>query len=121
MLEKIVLDTAPYINGFSAINTIQAAVVDEQGKQFLPGEGRLRSGICGSAIKWAGIDMVQRLDALRKQHNLKLEIIGVGGVMTPPDFQDYRQAGADVVKSVTAAMWNDQLATQVKTTLGKAE
>ncbi len=114
LFEKIVLDTAPYINGFSAINTIQAAVVDEQGKQLLPGEGRLRAGICGKSIKWAGIDMVKRLDALRKQHNLDLEIIGVGGVMKPADFHDYRRAGADVVQSVTAAMWNDQLAAQIK-------
>lgn len=117
LLEKIVLDTKDYISSFSAINTIPAAVVDEQGKQLLPGEGRLKSGICGSAIKWAGLDMVKRLDALRKQHSLKYEIIGVGGVMSPTDFHDYRKAGADVVQSVTAAMWNDQLAAEIKASL----
>lgn len=117
LLEKIVLDTRDYISAWSAINTIQAAVVDEQGKQLLPGEGRLRAGICGAGIKWAGIDMVKRLDALRKKHGLNFEIIGVGGVMKPADFHDYRQAGADVVQSVTAAMWNDQLAAQIKASL----
>ncbi len=117
LLEKIVLDTTPYISAFSAINTIQAPVVDERGKQFLPGEGRLLSGICGSGVKWAGIDMVKRLDALRKKHGLEFEIIGVGGVATPADFKAYRAAGADVVQSVTAAMWNDQLAAEVKASL----
>jgi len=117
LLEKIVLDTKGYISAFSAINTIPAAVVDEQGKQLLPGEGRLKSGICGASIKWAGLDMVQRLNALRKQHSLKYEIIGVGGVMSPTDFHDYRKAGADVVQSVTAAMWNDQLAAEIKASL----
>jgi dihydroorotate dehydrogenase len=117
LLEKIVLDTKYYINAFSAINTIQAPVVDEQGKQLLPGDGRLLSGICGHSIKWAGVDMVKRLDDLRKQHNLNFEIIGVGGVMAPKDFQDYRQAGADVVQSVTAAMWNQNLAAEVKALL----
>jgi len=117
LLEKTVLETAPYFSAFSVINTIQAAVVDEQGKQLLPGEGRLRAGICGTAIKWAGLDMVKRLDALRKKHGLKYEIIGLGGVMTPADFKDYRAAGADVVQSVTAAMWNDQLAAQIKASL----
>lgn len=117
LLEKIVLNTKDYISAFSAINTIQAAVVDEQGNQFLPGEGRLRSGICGAGIKWAGLDMVRRLDTLRKKHNLDFEIIGVGGVMTPADFQDYRAAGADVVQSVTAAMWNANLAAEIKSSL----
>jgi dihydroorotate dehydrogenase (NAD+) catalytic subunit len=113
------LDTKDYINAYSAINTLQAAVVDEKGKQILPGEGRLRAGICGKGIKWAGIDMVKRLDALRAQHNLSFEIIGVGGVMTPKDFLDYRNAGADVVQSVTAAMWNQNFAAEVKNTLSK--
>jgi dihydroorotate dehydrogenase len=117
LLEKIVLDTQDYISAFSAINTIQAAVVDEQGKQILPGKGRLKSGICGAGIKWAGLEMTKRLDALRKKHGLSYEIIGVGGVATPADFKRYRDAGADVVQSVTAAMWNDQLAAEIKASL----
>jgi dihydroorotate dehydrogenase (NAD+) catalytic subunit len=117
LLEKIVNDVAPYLSAFSAINTIPAAIVDEAGQQLLPGEGRLKSGMCGASIKWAGIDMVKRLDALRQKEDYKYEIIGVGGVMTPADFHDYRKAGADVVQSVTATMWNDQLATEIKASL----
>jgi len=117
LLEQIVNDATDYLSVFSAINTIPAAVVDEQGNQLLPGEGRLKSGMCGASIKWAGVDMVKRLVALRQKLGLKYEIIGIGGVMTPADFQDYRKAGADVVQSVTAAMWNDQLAAEVKASL----
>jgi dihydroorotate dehydrogenase len=117
LLEQIVLDVKDYVQAYSAINTIQAAVVDEAGKQLLPGEGRLKSGVCGAGIKWAGIDMVKRLDALRQKHNLNYEIIGVGGVMDPKDFADYRQAGADLVQSVTAAMWNQNLAAEIKASL----
>lgn len=117
LLERIVLDTKPYLAAFSAINTIPAAVVDEQGKQLLPGEGRLRSGLCGAGIKWAGLDMVGRLNALRQKHGLDYEIIGIGGVAGPADFQAYRDAGADVVQSVTAAMWNPDLAAEIKKTL----
>lgn len=114
LLEKIVVDTAPYLSAFSAINTIQAPVVNEEGEQLLPGEGRLLAGICGKSIKWAGVDMVKRLKALREKHALEFEIIGIGGVMTPKDFQDYHAAGADIVQSVTAAMWNPDLAAEVK-------
>lgn len=117
LLEKIVLDTKDYLSAFSVINTIQAAVVDEDGNQLLPGEGRLRSGVCGKSIKWAGIDMVKRLVALREKHNLRFEIIGVGGVMKPADFHDYREAGADIVQSVTAAMWNHNLGAEIKASL----
>jgi dihydroorotate dehydrogenase (NAD+) catalytic subunit len=117
LLERIVVDSSPYLSAYSAINTIQAEVVDEQGNQILPGEGRLRAGICGAGIQWAGLDMVKRLAALRKKHNLNYEIIGVGGVATSADFQKYRDAGADIVQSVTAAMWNDNLAAEIKQAL----
>lgn len=117
LLEEIITKSSPYFSAYSVINTIQAAVVDESGEQLLPGEGRLKSGVCGKGIKWAGIDMVKRLDELRKSKGLSYEIIGIGGVMSPTDFHDYRAAGADVVQSVTAAMWNDELAAEIKQSL----
>lgn len=117
LLEEIIESVKEYIACISAINTLPAAVVDEDGKQFLPGEGRLKSGTCGAGIKWAGLDMVRRLDALRKAKGYNYEIIGVGGVMTPDDFTEYREAGADVVQSVTGAMWNPELAQEIKKSL----
>ncbi len=114
LFEKIIASITPYINAVSLINTIPAAVVDKKGNQALPGAGRLTSGICGASIKWAGLDMVKRLNKLRKEKGYKFEIIGVGGVMSPADFFEYRKAGADVVQSVTAAMWNPYLAQEIK-------
>jgi dihydroorotate dehydrogenase len=117
LLERIITDIAPYVSAISSINTISAPVVDENGEQALPGPNRLNSGVCGAGIKWAGLDMVKRLDALRKKLGLKYEIIGVGGVMSAKDFADYRKAGADAVQSATAAMWNPGLAAEVKASL----
>lgn len=114
-LEEIVRDVVPYVAAISAINTLQGTIVDENGEQALPGPGRLRSGVCGAGIRWAGLDMVRRLDALRKKEGYSYEIIGVGGVMTPADFAEYRAARADVVQAVTAPMWNEHLAQDVKT------
>jgi tRNA-dihydrouridine synthase len=34
--------------------------------------------------------------------------------MTPQDYFDYRQAGADAVMSATGAMWNPHLAQEIK-------
>ena len=114
LLEDIIKRIDPFIDGISAINTIPASVVNEKGEQALPGEGRLNAGICGAGIKWAGLDMVKRLNELRKNKGYDFAIVGVGGVMTAADFMEYRNAGADVVQSATGAMWNPELAQEIK-------
>lgn len=114
ILKDFVNKIGNIVQGISAINTISAEVVDENGNQALPGEGRLRSGVCGHAIKWAGLDMVNKLKKLREELNYKFQIIGVGGVTVPEDFFEYRRAGADIVMSATGAMWNPYLAKYIK-------
>jgi dihydroorotate dehydrogenase (NAD+) catalytic subunit len=113
-LTHFLSEVGQVVDGISAINTVSAEIVDEHGKQALPGEGRLRSGVCGSAIQWAGLEMVQRLKALRETLGLSFEIVGVGGVGDAKAFDNYRKAGADVVMSATAAMWNPRLAQEIK-------
>ena len=114
LLRQLVKGVGSLVQGFSAINTIPAAVIDRQGNQALPGEGRLRSGICGSAIAWAGLDMVSRLSQLRNELGLDYTIVGVGGVRKPQDYRHYRQAGADAVMSATGAIWHPFLAGHIK-------
>lgn len=114
-IERLVKITNTYANAIAAINTLPIEVVDKNGKQALPGKNRLKSGVCGAAIKWAGIEMVKKLSKIRKKHNYKFEIVGVGGVMTPKDYFDYRKAGADLVMSATGAMWNPYLAYEIST------
>lgn len=113
VLEKMMEEVAPLIQAVSLINTIPAKVYDKNGKQALPGEGRLVSGLCGAGIKWAGVDMVKRMYALRKQKGYTYEIVGIGGCMTPEDFREYRAAGADLVQACTAPMWNPNLAHEI--------
>ncbi|QQG40494.1 MAG: hypothetical protein HYV37_02900 [Candidatus Levyibacteriota bacterium] len=102
-----------YAQAISAINTLQVEVVDQQGKQALPGKNRLRSGVGGAGIKWAGLEMTRKLNTIRQKNGYKYEIVGVGGVMNPNDYLEYRKAGADVVQSATAAMWNPYLAHEI--------
>ncbi len=112
-LERFAEIANKYAQGIAAINTLQVEVVDDQGHQALPGKNRLRSGICGASIKWAGLEMTSKLHELRKKHNYTYEITGVGGVMTPDDYLEYRKAGADCVQTATAAMWNPYLAHEI--------
>lgn len=114
-LRNLVEEVGNIVDGFSAINTIAAPVVNEDGTQALPGgEKRIKSGICGHAIKWAGIDMTKRLAGLRKELGMNYGIIGCGGVTVPADFKEFRDAGADIVMSATGAMWNPYLAKEIK-------
>lgn len=115
--KNFVKEVGSIVDGISTINTIAAPVRDKDGHQALPGDGRLRSGVCGYSIKWAGLDMVKRLKALRGELGYKYTIIGVGGVTNAQDFMDYIEAGADVVMSATGAMWNPFLATEIKNNL----
>jgi len=119
-LEELIEKVGSIIDGVAAINTIPARVVDKEGNQALPGEERSQSGVGGRAIKWAGLDTVKRLKKIRAKQNLSYAIVGMGGVITPQDFQEYREAGADVVMSATGAMWNPYLAQEIKDTLNNS-
>ncbi len=113
-LRELVKEVGSVVDGFSAINTIPAPVVHPDGSQALPGAHRVKSGICGHAVKWAGLDMVRRLKSLREEYGMHYGIIGCGGVTVPADFKEYRDAGADVVMTATGAMWNGYLAKDIR-------
>lgn len=112
-LRNYIREVGSIIDGLSVINTIAAPIVTATGEQALPGEGRLRSGVCGAAIKWAGLEMVQRIVKLRREFKQKFMIIGVGGVTVKDDYFAYKKAGADAVMSATGAMWNPSLAIEI--------
>jgi len=112
-LEKMMRAIGSIVDGVAAINTIPAQIVDKTGKPALPGKGRERSGVCGAAIKWAGLDMVKRLTSLRKKLGMSYAIVGVGGVLSTADYQEFVGLGADAVMSATGAMWNPGLAQEI--------
>lgn len=112
-LAKLAAIADKYAQGIAAINTLQNEVVDDNGNQALPGKNRLRSGVCGAGIKWAGLEMISKLHGLRESNNYNYELVGIGGVMTPQDYKEYRDAGANCVQSATGAMWNPLLATDI--------
>ena len=109
-LEEVIKANMPFVDGVAGINTIAMKVYKKGNEQALPGAGRLTSGLCGAAIHDISLDFVKQLQALRKKHKPELVICGVGGIMTPQDMDQRITAGADIVMSATAAMWNPLLA-----------
>ncbi len=102
-------------DGVVAINTVQATVLNADGTQALPGSAvRRQSGTCGATIRWAGLEMVDRIHAVRTNRGWRdFALIGVGGVTKPEDYYTYRQAGADAVQSAAGAMWRPLLAQEI--------
>ncbi len=117
-MEKLAEIVNEYADSVSGINTLQGEIRNEKGEQALPGSpARLRSGVCGAGIKWAGLDFVKRMKKIKEKRGFTFSIEGVGGVTQPSDFQVYRDAGADSVMSATGAMWNPLLAQEIKAQL----
>ncbi|WP_062464686.1 tRNA-dihydrouridine synthase [Demequina soli] len=112
-LAAFVRATAGIVDGYAAVNTLPARLVDADGRQALPGEGRAVAGVCGDAIRWAGLEMTARLARLRDAHG-PFAIVGVGGVLTAADAGAYRAAGADAVMSATGAMLDPGLGAKVR-------
>lgn len=113
-LTAVVAANQPNVAGIVAINTVPLRVVDAEGKQFLPGAGRLQSGVCGAAIGRGAADMTTRLLAIRDRLKADFAVISVGGVMSEDDIDDRLARGADLVMAATAAMWDPLLAARWK-------
>jgi hypothetical protein len=114
VLKDLVSRTRGIVDGYAAVNTIPARVINRHGRQALPGAGRDVSGVCGAAIAWAGLEMVSRLARLREVPGGDYSIFGVGGVRSPHDYLSLRDAGADVVMSATGAMFEPGLGSRVR-------
>lgn len=114
-LKDLIRRVGGKLDGISAINTIPVRVIDKNGQDAFP--GRPTAGVSGAPIKWAGLEMTRSLKQFREEFDYKYKILGMGGAVNARDFHDYHQAGADIVMSVTGAMWNPNLAAEVKQTL----
>ncbi len=113
-LHALLRATSDIVEGYAAINTIPATLVDRTGRQALSGHGRERAGVCGASIRWAGLDMVVRLARWRADAGADFAIVGVGGVMGADDAVRYATEGANAVMSATGAMINPGLGQDVR-------
>ncbi|GIL93256.1 hypothetical protein Vretimale_19671 [Volvox reticuliferus] len=73
------------------------------------GPDRPTSGVCGDPIRVAGREFVTRARQIIAADNLRLELVGVGGVTQADHVMEYLQAGADIVQTATGFMWRPNL------------
>ncbi len=117
-LAAVIEACLPFIDGVAAINTVPLSIVDADGRQALPGNGRLKSGVCGAAIAGVATEMTARLLTIRDRLKATFAVVSVGGVMTEGDIDHRLAMGADLVMSATAAMWDPLLAARWKSRQG---
>jgi dihydroorotate dehydrogenase (NAD+) catalytic subunit len=104
-LREFVVRTAPYVNGYSAINTVPVEGMREGQGGLEPafGKPKLRAGLSGPPIHRYGLSCVRNLARIRAQEKLTgIGIIGIGGATTPAIVQNYIDCGADIVQATTA-------------------
>ncbi|MBI3805113.1 MAG: dihydroorotate dehydrogenase [Nitrospirae bacterium] len=109
-LEKVVAANAPHVDAISGLNTLSFEVIKPDGTQALPGKGRLRSGVCGAAIRPYAVLQASRIVALKQREKYDFEVVGVGGVMTAAHIREFLNEGVDAVMTATGAMWDPFLA-----------
>ena len=107
-LAAVARANAPHVSAISAINTLSFEVVGPNGGPALP--GRLRSGVCGAAIRQCAMTQARRTVEIVQREKYDIAVIGVGGVMTADHIRDYFNIGVDAVMSATGAMWDPYLA-----------
>ena len=109
-LQEVVAANAPHVQGIASVNTLSFEIVKPDASPALPGKGRLRSGVCGAAIKTCAMKQAARLVDLRQKEDYGFVVVGVGGAMTAGDINGYFNLGVDAVMSATGAMWDPYLA-----------
>lgn len=110
----------PYVDGFSAINTVQSDISDALGQRVL-GSGSAVGGVCGELIFEENLRMTRLLAATRERLGVdsrKMFIVSVGGINSVDRFRRVREAGADHVQAATACMWNLDLPKKIAESLG---
>jgi tRNA-dihydrouridine synthase len=74
------------------------------------------AGLSGEGIRLLGLNTCRHLVDLREKRGFKdVVIVGVGGVMTPEDFDAYIAVGVDLVQSCTGLFANPELGVEIRT------
>lgn len=113
VLADVVGRLAPHVQAIAGINAVQQRVLDPAGNPAF-GPERVRAGVSGDTVRAQGLAFVRAVRERRTALGAGFAILGMGGVLSTADVGDYRDAGADVVQSVTGACVDPALALRVR-------
>ena len=108
---QLLTEVSPFVDALVMVNGVSATIVDEDGASMFDGQ---RRGIGGKAIRDAALRQIQLFDHLIKKHQFNVRIIGVGGISTLDDVNQFLEAGAHSVQLATAAMLDPGVGLRIK-------
>lgn len=115
-LHTFVLQTAEYVNGYSAINTLPVRGVRKDQDRLVPAFADHLAGLSGSPIKQLALRTIKGLRDLRADLKLgqQIVLIATGGVSSGEDAMEFYRAGADIVQASTAFLSNPLFGLEVR-------
>ena len=106
-----------FVNGIAdgviMVNAISRPVLHRNERPVF-GDQFVKAGVIGRAIHKPSVDAVRAAVEIVQSENLKLEIIGVGGVANEGDAHDFFDAGAAAVLMGSSPMYLPDIAAQLK-------
>lgn len=108
---------AGYANALVLVNCVAAKVSD--GGPHLLFDGQKR-GIAGEAIREASLEQVRLFARTIRRNDLKLQLVGVGGIATVADVRAHLVAGSHAVQLATAIMLDPQAGMKIRRELRQA-
>ena len=105
---------APSAVALVMVNCIAATVIDQEQRMLFDGQKR---GIAGEAIREAAVEQVRLFDRVLRRHELKLRLVGVGGIATTQHVHAYLEAGSHAVQLATAAMLDPSVGLEIRQAL----
>jgi dihydroorotate dehydrogenase (NAD+) catalytic subunit len=102
---------AIHVEGVAGVNCIGTRVIAKDGRPLFDGDAR---GIAGAAILDPSLRQTEAIAEYVTRHDLKLRIIGVGGISTATHVRQYIDAGAETVQLATAAMTDPEVGCRIR-------
>ena len=102
---------APYVDAISMTNSIATTVQGAANQMLFDGQKR---GICGAGIATASIDQTSWMAQLIGQRKADIRLIGVGGIGSLVEVNQYLDAGAHAVQLATAAMTDPEIGLKLR-------
>ena len=97
--------------GVCGLNTIAAHIIDKDRKPFF-GTKRSIAGLSGNSIRPLALTFIQAARSIIDREKLPLTLLGTGGITEPIHFDQFLNAGAQIVMSATGTFFNPLLAMQ---------
>lgn len=100
-------------DGIVLVNAVSRPVLHSNGRPVF-GDLFVKAGVIGRGIHSCCVESVKRAAEIIRADNLKLTLVGVGGVATEQDVQDFFDAGAAAVLMGSSPMYMPDIAAEMK-------